>query len=132
MSGGTRIGVCRAGRSSTSGGLAGGARGAEGRGGESAGRGPRDRLARDVLTAAFVDRLCERAGARVDQADGTGNGTGPEAQFLRSVSDAFAAYERALIRARMKAALAVKKAKGEGPPSSVRRRVRRRRYVVVC
>ena len=33
--------------------------------------------------------------------------------LLRSLLDAFAAYERALIRSRTKAALAVKKAKGE-------------------
>jgi len=73
----------------------------------------RDRLARDVLTAAMVERLCERQSARVVSADGTGNGDGPEAALLRSVIDAFAAYERALIRSRTKAALAVKKAKGE-------------------
>lgn len=73
----------------------------------------RDRLARDVLTAALVERLCERAGAHVRSADGTGNGDGPEAELLRSVIDAFAAYERALIRSRTKAALAVKKARGE-------------------
>jgi DNA invertase Pin-like site-specific DNA recombinase len=73
----------------------------------------RDRLARDVLTAALVERLAERAGARVVAADGTGNGDGPEAALLRTMIDAFAAYERALIRSRTKAALAVKRAKGE-------------------
>ncbi len=73
----------------------------------------RDRLARDVLTAALVERLCERAGARVVGADGTGNGEGPEAALLRTLLDAFAAYERALIRGRTRAALAVKKARGE-------------------
>jgi DNA invertase Pin-like site-specific DNA recombinase len=73
----------------------------------------RDRLARDVLTAALVERLCERVGARVVAADGTGNGDTPEAGLLRTLLDAFAAYERALIRGRTKAALAVKKARGE-------------------
>lgn len=73
----------------------------------------RDRLARDVLTAAMVERLCERQGARIQSADGTGNGEGPEAELLRGVMDVFAQYERAIIRARTKAALAVKKAKGE-------------------
>ncbi len=73
----------------------------------------RDRLARDVLTAALVERLCERHGARVQSADGTGNGDGPEAQLLRGVIDVFAQYERAIIRSRTKAALAVKKANGE-------------------
>ena len=73
----------------------------------------RDRLARDVLTAALVERLCERHGARVQSADGTGNGEGPEAQLLRGIMDVFAAYERAVIRSRTKAALAVKRARGE-------------------
>ncbi len=73
----------------------------------------RDRLARDVLTAALVERLCEREGARVLTADGTGNGDGPEAALMRTLLDAFAAYERALIRSRTRAALAVKKARGE-------------------
>jgi site-specific DNA recombinase len=73
----------------------------------------RDRLARDVLTAALVERLCEREGARVLTADGTANGDGPEAALMRTLLDAFAAYERALIRARTRAALAVKKSRGE-------------------
>jgi DNA invertase Pin-like site-specific DNA recombinase len=73
----------------------------------------RDRLARDVLTAALVERLCERVGARIVTADGVGNAVGPEAQLLRGIMDLFAQYERALIRGRTKAALAVKKARGE-------------------
>ena len=73
----------------------------------------RDRLARDVLVSALVERLCERQGARIFSADGAGNGEGPEAQLMRTMIDAFAAYERALIRARTKAALAAKKARGE-------------------
>jgi len=44
---------------------------------------------------------------------GVGNGNGPEAQLMRTMIDAFAAYERALIRARTKAALAAKAARGE-------------------
>jgi DNA invertase Pin-like site-specific DNA recombinase len=73
----------------------------------------RDRLARDVMTAAIVERMAERLGARVLTADGTGNGEGPEALLMRSIVDAFAQYERALIRARTKAALGVKRARGE-------------------
>ena len=71
----------------------------------------RDRLACDVMTAALVERLCEREGASVACADGTGNGTGPEAQLLRGIMDVFAQYERAIIRSWTKAALAIKKAK---------------------
>ncbi len=91
----------------------------------------RDRLARDVLTAALVERLCERKGARIQTADGTGNGDGPEAALMRTLLDAFAASERALIRARTRAALAVKKARGErtgGVPMG--RRVEAGRMVV--
>ena len=73
----------------------------------------RDRLARDVLTAALVERLCKRSGASIVSADGTGNGTGPEAQLMRGIVDLFAQYERAIIRTRTKAALAVKIARGE-------------------
>ena len=73
----------------------------------------RDRLARDVMVAAMVERLAARAGAEVVAADGTGNGDGPEALLMRRIIDAFAEYERALIRARTKAALAAKKARRE-------------------
>lgn len=73
----------------------------------------RDRLARDVLVAAMAERLVERQGARVLAADGTGNGEGPEAALLRGIVDVFAQYERALIRARTRAALGVKRQRGE-------------------
>jgi DNA invertase Pin-like site-specific DNA recombinase len=73
----------------------------------------RDRLARDVMVAAMVNRLTEKNGAQVLSADGTGNGDGPEALLMRNIVNCFAEYERALIRARTRAALAVKRAKGE-------------------
>jgi DNA invertase Pin-like site-specific DNA recombinase len=73
----------------------------------------RDRLARDVLVNAMVERLCERVGARIQSADGAGNGAGPEAALMRNIVAAFSAYERMLIRARTKAALALKRERGE-------------------
>lgn len=73
----------------------------------------RDRLARDVIICAMIERLAQRVGAKVVSADGTGNGDGPEAALMRSIIDAFGAYERALIRSRTKSALAVKRARGE-------------------
>ena len=73
----------------------------------------RDRLARDTMLAAMIERLVERAGGRVVSADGVGNGTGPEAALMRGIIDVFAQYERALIRTRTTAALAVKKGRGE-------------------
>ena len=73
----------------------------------------RDRLARDVVVGAVAERMAERLGARVLSADGTGNGDGPEHQLMRHLIDCFASYERALIGARTKAALRVKKMRGE-------------------
>lgn len=73
----------------------------------------RDRLARDVLVAMTIERVVESHGARVISADGVGNGTGPADEFMRTILDGAAAYERALIRQRTKAALAAKKARGE-------------------
>lgn len=73
----------------------------------------RDRLARDVYVAATIERAVAKGGARVVSADGTANGDTPADAFMRTVIDGAAAYERALIRARTKAALAAKRARGE-------------------
>lgn len=75
----------------------------------------RDRLARDVLVVALVERMAERAGARAlaadDDADADAND--PSAFLMRAMKDAFAQYERLVIVARTRAALGVKKARGE-------------------
>jgi DNA invertase Pin-like site-specific DNA recombinase len=74
----------------------------------------RDRLARDAMLAAMIERLAERAGARVASAAGEGtDGDDPASLLLRRMIDAFAEYERALIRSRTKAALSVKRRRGE-------------------
>lgn len=73
----------------------------------------RDRLGRDVYRLALIERMTERAGARIVSADGTGNGDDPAALLMRRMVDAFAEYERALIRTRTRAALQAKKARGE-------------------
>ncbi len=73
----------------------------------------RDRVARDVVIAATVERAASHAGARLVSADGTGNGDTPADAFMRTVIDGAAAYERGLIRARTKAALAAKSKRGE-------------------
>jgi DNA invertase Pin-like site-specific DNA recombinase len=73
----------------------------------------RDRVARDVAIAATVERLAIAAGARVVAADGSGNGDGPADALMRTMVDAMAAYERALIRQRTAAALRVMAARGE-------------------
>jgi DNA invertase Pin-like site-specific DNA recombinase len=73
----------------------------------------RDRIARDVVLTAGVERAVAQSGATVVSAAGEGNGDTPADGFMRTVIDGAAAYERALIRARTKAALGAKAAKGE-------------------
>lgn len=73
----------------------------------------RDRLARDVGVAAAIERAVSASGAHVVTADGVANGDSPADRFLRTILDAAAEYERALIRARTRGALAAKRAKGE-------------------
>jgi DNA invertase Pin-like site-specific DNA recombinase len=73
----------------------------------------RDRLARDVVLAAQFSRTVTKAGADVVSAAGEGNGAGPAAEFMRTVIDGAAQYERALIRARTSSALQAKRARDE-------------------
>ena len=73
----------------------------------------RDRLARDVVVAASIERAAVQHGARVVSADGVGNGDTPADEFMRTILDGAAAYERALIRSRTRAALRARRAKGE-------------------
>jgi DNA invertase Pin-like site-specific DNA recombinase len=73
----------------------------------------RDRLARDVMVAVTIERAAGAAGAQLVSVDGTGNGDTPADEFMRTIINGAAQYERALIRARTKAALAEKRARGE-------------------
>lgn len=77
-----------------------------------------DRLGRDTFVCAMAERLLTRRGVELIVADGLGSGDDAEAKLMRALLAAFATYERVLIRTRIKAALAVKRAKGEplGPP----------------
>jgi DNA invertase Pin-like site-specific DNA recombinase len=73
----------------------------------------RDRLGRDVLNVAMLERLVERKGARIVSAAGEGSDDdGPTSRLMRQIIDAFAEYERALIGTRTKAALKAKRARG--------------------
>lgn len=73
----------------------------------------RDRLARDVVVARVVERMAERAGARVVSIAGEGSeDAGPSGQFLRTIIDAAAQFEVASLRARTRAGLAVRRSKG--------------------
>lgn len=74
----------------------------------------RDRLARDVMAAAMIERMATDAGARIVSAAGEGTESDdPSARLMRHMVDAFAEYERAIIAARTRAALSVKRTRGE-------------------
>lgn len=73
----------------------------------------RDRVARDVSLAAAIEKLCREASATIVTADGIDASDSPEAALVRTILDAMSAYERALIKARTRAALRVKKSRGE-------------------
>jgi DNA invertase Pin-like site-specific DNA recombinase len=73
----------------------------------------RDRLARDVLLAGAIEGVVRRSGGRMASADGAPVGDEPGEVMHRQMGDVFAQYERAITAARTKAALAVKKARGE-------------------
>ena len=74
----------------------------------------RDRLARDYMLAGWIRKEVRKRGAEIVSAAGEGNGDAddPTAKLMQTIVDAFAEYERDLIRARTKAALAIKKAAG--------------------
>ena len=72
----------------------------------------RDRCTRAVILAAQLERLVERDGAELVSADGASEGNSPEAMMMRRILDIFGAFERDLVRASTRAALAVKRAKG--------------------
>lgn len=73
----------------------------------------RDRLARDVGSACAIERLSREAGAQVITADGVDASDTPEGQLMRTIFDALAQYELAMIRARTKVAMRSKKKRGE-------------------
>jgi DNA invertase Pin-like site-specific DNA recombinase len=74
----------------------------------------RDRLGRDLIAVAMIERLVAKRGARVVSAAGEGTDSNdPAAMLMRRLIDSFAEYERALIAARTRAALAAKSRRGE-------------------
>ncbi len=73
----------------------------------------RDRLGRDVVKMGLLGALVAREGATILSAAGEGEGDDPGAQLMRTLVDAFSAYEVQIIRARTAGALALKKSRGE-------------------
>ena len=72
-----------------------------------------DRFSREPLTAALAECELQRNGATLAVADGAGGGTDPTSELVRGILFSVARFEKAMIRARIKAALSVKKARGE-------------------
>ena len=74
----------------------------------------RDRLGRDPIAVAMIEAAVRRKGARIVSAAGEGTDSDePTAVLMRRIVDAFAEYERLIIKARTKAALQAKRRRGE-------------------
>lgn len=74
--------------------------------------GKRDRAARDLAVGAAIDSAVSLAGARLCSADGS-NGDDDSDALKRDLDAVLASHERRLIRSRTRAALAVKRSRGE-------------------
>jgi DNA invertase Pin-like site-specific DNA recombinase len=72
-----------------------------------------DRFSRDPLTAILAEAELQRHGAALVVADGAGSGDDPTAQLVRGILFSVAQFEKKMIAARIKAALSVKRRRGE-------------------
>jgi DNA invertase Pin-like site-specific DNA recombinase len=75
----------------------------------------RDRIGRlEPMAMAMIERAVQRKGARIVSAAGEGTeNDDPSSILMRRMIDAFAEYERLVIKARTKAALGSKRKRGE-------------------
>lgn len=73
----------------------------------------RDRLSRDPMVSAMVDKTLRKHGASVAAADGLGNGSAPADVLVRAVVDGVAAFERAMTAERTSKALRARQARGQ-------------------
>lgn len=73
----------------------------------------RDRLGRDTILCALVERLVAKRGGSIVSAGGEACGNDPTDVLMRRIVDAFAEYERLLIGARTSAAMRRLKAQGK-------------------
>ena len=74
----------------------------------------RDRLGRDVIAVAMIERLVVKRGARIVSAAGEGTDSDdPAGVLMRRLIDSFSEYERLIIAARTRSALAAKRRRGE-------------------
>lgn len=74
----------------------------------------RDRLGRDPIVVAMIERAIERKGAKIISAAGEGTDSdNPADVLMRRMIDAFSEYERLIIKSRTKSALKAKKERAE-------------------
>lgn len=74
----------------------------------------RDRLGRDPLVVAMIESAVKRKGAKIISVAGEGTESDdPSSILMRRLVDAFSEYERLIIGVRTKAALKVKRDKGQ-------------------
>lgn len=74
----------------------------------------RDRLARDVVACAVVERMVKKRGGRIVSVAGEGTDSDDATSvLLRRITDAFSEHERLVIAARTRAALQAKRRRGE-------------------
>lgn len=75
----------------------------------------RDRIGRDALLLAMIERTVVKKGARLVSVAGEGTGTDddPSQLLMRRMIDAFAEYERLIIRARTKTVIESKRRRRE-------------------
>lgn len=72
-----------------------------------------DRFSREPLTAALAQAELQRHGATLAVALGAPSGDDPTSELIRSILFAVARFEKEMIKARIKAAMAVKRSRGE-------------------
>lgn len=72
-----------------------------------------DRFSRDPLTAMLAEVELQKSGAKLSIALGCDDSDDPAAELLRTILLAVAKFEKRMISARIKAALAVKKRRGD-------------------
>lgn len=72
-----------------------------------------DRFSRDPITAALAESELRKHSASLICSDGHGGGSDPTSELIRGILLSVARFEKALIRSRIKAALAVKRSRGE-------------------
>jgi len=74
----------------------------------------RDRIGRDIIVNAMIERAVERKQARLISASGdVKDDNDPSSILMKRMIDAFAEYERLIIGLRIKSALQVKKGRGQ-------------------